>query len=113
MIDQINNSQLPFRAVGAGLGRLALVLGAAWALSGAVPTPAKALDTTWREACTYKAAPQGYGDMAKERSCIVKNYCQDRADAQGSPYTGNGCIMVPPMAVAAPATPPRATYTKR
>jgi hypothetical protein len=112
MLDQINNSQLPFRALGAGFGRFALAFGAAWALSGAMLTPAKALDTTWRETCTYKAAPQGYGDMAKERLCIVENYCQKMADAQGSPYTGNGCIMVPPMAAAVQPAAPRAAYTR-
>ena len=113
MIDHSKNIPGLNRISGAGLGRLALVVGAAWAMSGAAATPASALDTGWKQACTFAISPQGYGDMIKERNCIEQKYCQAMADAQGSPYTGAGCIMVRPSTEIVERTGPRPTYTRR
>lgn len=105
---------LPFfgRAGAAGLGRLALAVGAAWALSAAVPAPAEAQDTAWKEACTFRSSPQNYGESIRERVCMQHNACHAAADARGGMYTGSGCIMVPPMA-AAPEAAPRSAYSKK
>ncbi len=107
MIDHANEAWTSRRA--SGLGRLA-VLAAAWALATPLATPAFALDTSWQQACTFKNAPQNYGDAERERVCIVQNDCQKMADAQGRPYTGGGCIMFPPSA-SQPG--PASAYTRR
>lgn len=73
-------------------------LGAAIAI--ALASPAQALDTGWRKACTFPNAPQGYNEMMRERVCIMANDCQSRADALGAPYTGGGCFMVQPSTAA-------------
>lgn len=113
MFHQAMNVPILRRAGAAGLGRLALVLGAAWALSAAVPAPAGAQDTNWKEVCSFKSSPQGYGEMIRERICMQHNACHAAADARGGMYSGAGCVMVPPAAAAAPQPAPRSTYTKR
>lgn len=106
-------SQRSHRVRGARLGALALALGAGWALVGLAATPAAALDTSWQGVCTFKVAPQAYNEMMRERVCLDQNYCQRMADAQGSPFTGNGCIMVAPSVTANAAPAPRSSYAKR
>lgn len=113
MLNHAKNVPILNRFSGAGLGRLALVLGAAWGLSVAAPAPANAQTTTWKDACTFKSSPQNYGDANRERFCIQQNACQALADAQGSTYTGAGCFMVAPSVKAAPDAAPRSTYTRR
>jgi len=101
------------RVRGARLGGFALALGAGWALAGLMSTPAAALDMSSKGVCTFPVAPQAYNEMMRERVCLAGNYCQQMADRQGSPYTGNGCIMVAPSIAADRQTVPRSTYTKR
>lgn len=72
---------------------LALCAGAALMAASA---PARAMDTDWHQACTFKSSPQGYGDMARERACIRQNDCAAMANALGSPMTGLGCFWVQP-----------------
>ncbi len=98
---------------GTRLGALALALGAGWAFAGLAATPAAALDTSWKGVCTFPVAPQAYNEMMRERVCLDQNYCQQMADAQGSPFTGNGCIMVAPSVAANAAPAPRSSYAKR
>lgn len=106
-------SQRSHRVRGARLGALALALGSGWALVGLAAIPAAALDTSWQGVCTFKVAPQAYNEMMRERVCLDQNYCQRMADAQGSPFTGNGCIMVAPSVTANAAPSPRSSYAKR
>jgi hypothetical protein len=111
MIGQANNSQ---EASGLRWAKLsASALGAGWMLAGLLATPAAALDTGWKGACTFPMAPQGYIEMMRERVCLDQNYCQKMADAQGSPYTGNGCFMVAPSIAAEQRQQPRSGYAKR
>jgi len=112
MIDQAA-SQRSRDVRGARLGALALALGAGWAFIGLAATPAAALDTSWKGVCTFPVAPQAYNEMMRERVCLDQNYCQRMADAQGSPFTGNGCIMVAPSVTANAAPAPRSSYAKR
>ncbi|PTM42720.1 hypothetical protein [Bosea sp. 124] len=79
------------------LAAFALCAGAAMM---AAPAPAKALDTDWHQACTFKNSPQGYGDMARERACIRQNDCASMADAHGATMMGMGCFGVSPSAPA-------------
>lgn len=99
------------RVIGARL--CALALGAGWAFLGLTATPAAALDTNWKGVCTFPVAPQAYNEMMRERVCLDQNYCQQMADAQGSPFTGNGCIMVAPSATANAGSAPRSSYARR
>ncbi|WP_129155478.1 hypothetical protein [Bosea sp. Tri-44] len=91
----------------------ASTLGAGWVVAALLATPAAALDTSWKSACTFPMAPQGYIEMMRERVCLDQNYCQKMADAQGSPYTGNGCFMVAPSVAAEQRQQPRSGYAKR
>lgn len=106
-------SQRTHHVRGTRLGALALALGAGWAFVGLAATPAEALDTSWKGVCTFPVAPQAYNEMMRERVCLDQNYCQQMADAQGSPFTGNGCIMVAPSVTANAAPGPRSSYAKR
>lgn len=106
-------SQRSHRVRRTRLGALALALGAGWALVGLAATPAAALDTSWQGVCTFKVAPQAYNEMMRERVCLDQNYCQRMADAQGSAFTGNGCIMVAPSVTANAAPASRSSYAKR
>ncbi len=111
MIDQAF-SRRSHHVRGARLPLLALALGAGWACVG-LASPAAALDTSWQGVCTFKIAPQAYNEMMRERVCLDQNYCQRMADAQGSPFTGNGCIMVAPSVTANAGPAPRSSYAKR
>ena len=86
-----------------GLGgwRVAALAICAGAAMLAASSPARALDSDWRQACTFKSSPQGYGDMAKERACIRQNDCASMADARGTTMTGMGCFGVSPATPAA------------
>ncbi|RDJ27676.1 hypothetical protein DWF00_12155 [Bosea caraganae] len=114
MVSQAKNSPVLNRISGVRLGQLAFVLGAAWAASALAPAPAKAMDTDWRKVCTFANSPQNYGDANRERFCMQQNNCQALADAQGSMFTGAGCVMVRPSTpAAAPQTAPRSAHTTR
>lgn len=91
----------------------ASTLGAGWVVAALLATPAAAFDTSWKGACTFPMAPQGYIEMMRERVCIDQNYCQKMADAQGSPYTGNGCFMVAPSVAAEQRQQAPSGYAKR
>lgn len=94
------NSHLQNSLRSAAIGAAVLVGGA---LFGAA-TPARAMDTDWHQACAFKTSPQGYGDMARERSCIRQNDCVAMADARGGMMTGMGCFGVAPDTPAAAAS---------
>lgn len=82
-------------------------VGAAVLIGGALfsaATPARAMDTDWHQACSFKTSPQGYGDMARERACIRQNDCVAMADAHGGMMTGMGCFGVAPDTPAAAAS---------
>ncbi|WID96910.1 hypothetical protein QO058_01050 [Bosea vestrisii] len=113
MISQANVFQVSRHVPWARLKGLALAVGMGWSLAGLISTPAAALDTSWKGVCTFAMAPQGYTEMMRERLCLDQNYCQQMADAQGSSYTGNGCIMVAPSAAVEQRQQPRSTYPKR
>lgn len=113
MIAQANFSQGSRHVRGARLAGLMLAIGAGWAVAGLISTPAAALDTSWKGACTFPMAPQGYNEMMRERLCLDQNYCQQMADKQGSAYTGNGCIMVAPSVASEQRQQGRSAYTKR
>lgn len=113
MITQAKVSQLSRHVHWASVKGLALAVGVGWSLAGLMSTPAAALDTSWKGVCTFAMAPQGYNEMMRERLCLEQNYCQQMANAQGSSYTGNGCIMVAPSASAEHRQQPRSGYAKR
>lgn len=113
MVTQANTSHGSRHVLGARLAGLMLAIGAGLAAAGAMATPAAALDTSWKGVCTFPMAPQGYNEMMRERVCLDQNYCQQMADAQGAPYTGNGCLMVAPSVAASQPQQPRSAYSKR
>lgn len=88
----------------AGLHAAAFGLFVALALGTAGSASAQT-DSGWRAACTFKSAPQGYGDMIKERNCIGQNDCQRMADAAGRTLFTAGCFGVAPSAPVRPLLP--------
>ncbi|AZO77278.1 MULTISPECIES: hypothetical protein [unclassified Bosea (in: a-proteobacteria)] len=113
MISMVDVFQKSRRVQRARLAGLMLALGAGWAVAGLMSTPAAALDTNWKGVCTFPMAPQAYNEMMRERVCLDQNYCQQMANAQGSAYTGNGCIMVAPSFSAEQRPQGRSAYTRR
>ena len=115
MIDLILGTEQSTAGLATGLSgwraaALALCAGAALV---AASSPARALDTDWHQACTFKSAPQGYGDMAKERACIRQNDCAAMADARGGPMMGMGCMFVQPSVQTPAAGATREQRTQR
>jgi hypothetical protein len=97
MLNRARYSPVLDRFAGSGLGRLALVLGAAWGLSCAMPAPARAMDTGWRQGCAYKSEPAtGNSEMWRRYYCDREAECQRMANAAGHMITANGCFFVSP-----------------
>jgi hypothetical protein len=109
MTNSTGNTYTAFRsAVVVHGGVLALLAGAALLLAS--PTPAAALDTTWREACRAPVVTPGYGDMVRNYNCSRQSDCQALANARGTTVNEAGCFGVSPEA---PAHGPSAASRQR